>query len=398
MLVERFIMKNKITALFLNFLLFLLSYIIPKKKDTFLFGSGGGNSFKGNPKYLYLYMIKNKEKTDSPNVIWITSNKKVYIDLKNNNLSVVFKFSLKSFFTVLKSEFIIIDQSTKDFSFLGTILGNFNIIQTWHGTPLKKIGLDSTKKNTNLFYKVFDWILKKEFKNYKMIISSSNEVSKRLKKAFLNNKVLITGYPRNDIFYNQKLSCENLKNKLNLSKYSKIISYLPTFRDVETTIKPFSNKGIIKLNEYLKKKNYLFLLKKHPFDKNFQSFQDLSNIKDFTKEIDDVQEILIYTDLLITDYSSVFFDYMLTNNPVIYYSYDYEEYLKNCRGIYYNYYEELPGPFARNEEELYNLISTNSWFKKKEYKKKYKEFNNKFNKYQDGKSCERLIKKIGVSK
>jgi CDP-glycerol glycerophosphotransferase len=127
-------------------------------------------------------------------------------------------------------------------------------------------------------------------------------------------------------------------------------------------------------------------------EKNLKIPKKLSNITDISFEVDDIQEILPFVDILITDYSSTFFDFILTRKPIIYYSYDLEDYLNNCRGMYYDYYKELPGPFAKTEYELINLMKeVNVWSKDKKYIKKYNEFLDKFNKYKDGNSAERLI-------
>jgi len=383
----------KFSNFLLNFLLFLFSYVIPKDKDLILFGCGGAKQFKGNSKYLYLYLHENSNKKEFENLnyFWVTENNKVLERLNEKGCPVLYKYSLKSFFAVLRANLIIIDQSAKDFSYFGSISGRYNIVQTWHGTPLKKIGIGVSKgKNGSLMSKLFDIKWRNESQNYKLILSPSKEVSHILKDVFRNNSIRVTGYPRNDILLNSDLF---LRKNWNLKKYSKIISYIPTFRDTETKRKPFQNLKLKKFNEYLKKNNILFVLKKHPFDKNFPDFKEYSNIKDYSGEIEDVQELLVHTDILITDYSSVFFDFVLTNKPIIYYPYDYEEYLKTCRGMYYDYYSELPGPFAKTEKELYDLIkSVDSWFGKKEYQEKQMRFKKKFNKYQDGNSCERVLK------
>src|SRR5207245_1086903 len=99
--------------------------------------------------------------------------------------------------------------------------------------------------------------------------------------------------------------------------------------------------------------------------------------------------------ILITDYSSVFFDFMLLDRPVIFYPYDFDEFLIESTHLYYDYYKELPGPFAKNEEELFELIKTIELiFNQKEYREKYDKFKNRFNYYKDGKSCERLYNRL----
>lgn len=245
----------------------------------------------------------------------------------------------------------------------------------------------------NIQYKIRN-ILWKKFKsssNLKYISSPSSFVSIILKKAFDNDNIYLTWYPRNDIFFDNSLIIDNFYDTLELWKYSKIITYTPTFRD-NKNIYPFTEKFLLKLDKYCNDKNYLFILKLHPYDKSILFDMDkYLNIKNIGKDID-LQELLVYTDILITDYSSVFFDFMITWKPVIYYSYDYDFYIQNCRWMYLNYFDDIPWPFVKNENELIKIIdSTDLWFNEKKYKEKYNEFNNNFNKYLDWNSCKRVF-------
>jgi CDP-glycerol glycerophosphotransferase (TagB/SpsB family) len=364
-----------------------------------LFGAGKGFLFKGNPKYSYLYLLKNK----SPHQIyWITADKGIYNKLNKRNFPVLKLFSITGFWKILRAKYLIIEINSADVYYIGHACGNFNFIQTWHGTPLKKILCHSKKDRKGIMkrklaFKIIPFYLLEKMKvfsscKYKLIISPSKEITNIFISASLNENVKITGYPRNDIFFDKSLIFENCEKKLNLNSYQKIILYCPTFRDEYKSVKPFSNDFLKKLNSYLKNNNYLFLVKKHQYEENIEILKDLSNIADVSNKVGDIQELLIFTDVLITDYSSVFFDFVLLDRPIIYYSYDYEEYLKNCRGMYYDYYKEMLGPFAKNEQELLHLIKTaNNWFNADAYQEKYKKFKDKFNYYQDGKSSERLF-------
>lgn len=381
---------NKLEEISLMLILVFFSYFIPKDKNIILFGSGDGNLFNGNPKYLYLYLINNNIKNFKP--IWVTNNKEVFLNLNNKNMRVEIKKTFKGIWSILRAKYIVIDHIITDVGFMGMIFGRFNKIQTWHGTPFKKICLDEKNKlptyNNGFFY----CFLKKEFKSYKMIVSSSKEVSKKLSSAFLSKNIFVTGYPRNDLFFNKKFIFKDYQNKFKLFKYKKIILYAPTFRDNYLNVTPFSNYFLNKLNEYLKINNFLFLIKKHPSEKKINIPSRLSNILDISKKLEDIQEILVHTNLLITDYSSVSFDFAIINRPIIFYSYDYSSYLEKCRDVYYDYYKTMPGPFADNEEDLLKLIKTaDNWSLRKDYKLKYASFRDKFNKYKDGNSSKRLI-------
>ncbi|MDA3901173.1 MAG: CDP-glycerol glycerophosphotransferase family protein [Spirochaetes bacterium] len=382
----------------INLLLAVLSRLVPKKKNLILFGAGRGEVYKGNPKYIFEYIITTKFPELKP--LWITANKDVYKSLKNDNLPVVFKFSLNGFLSVLWAEFIIIDFSVKDFSYMGTLFGRFSIIQTWHGIALKYIGLDEFKNheqlfNSSLFKSVYSSIKKYlqtlEYKKYRFIIAASNTEAENIGKAFNTKNIIITGFPRNDILF-AKYSKELLPAKFR--KSDKIFLYAPTFRDSGYQNNPFSDSFLVQLDNYLKKTESIMLVKKHPHDKSL-IISGYENIIDVNSLYDDIQQLLCFTDLLITDYSSVFFDFVLTGKPVIFYSYDYEYYLSQCRGMYFDYYETVPGPFAKNEAELMKLlISHKKWSVSKNYRQSYNSFADRFHKYRDNYSTSRFLTEL----
>jgi len=366
-----------------------LSYFVPKNNNLIVCGSGDGRLFNGNPKYIIMYLHNIDTNIQ---YYWSTKNKKIYDNLNKKDIPVILTNSFKGFFILLKAKYFVIEKSALDVTYTKTILGRFNYVQSNHGTPLKKVGddaitiiknpkIDRFMKTNKLYSKL----------KYKYFLSKSEEEDKILLSAFGNKNIITLGYPRNDSFFNKNLLFFNYYTKLELNKYKKVFFYAPTFRDGYSSVVPFSD-NIYGLNKYLNENNYALFVKKHPMEKNLKIPKKLSNIKDISFEVDDIQEILPFVDILITDYSSTFFDFILTRKPIIYYSYDLEDYLNNCRGMYYDYYKELPGPFAKTEYELINLMKeVNVWSKDKKYIKKYNEFLDKFNKYKDGNSAERLI-------
>src|SRR5699024_7747195 len=283
------------------------------------------------------------------------------------------------------------------------IFGRFNFIQTWHGTPLKKIGIDAQGQNSSLpFSSKQDSVIYKSLKKlhffsrqkFKLITAPSKITNKILKRTLKNSNILMTDYPRNDILYNPKLSIKNYKKELNLDIYKRIILYAPTFRDNHAEAKPFPHH-LEHYNRVLKEKKYLFLVKKHPWQKNLIIQEHLSHIKDVSDQVEDIQELLCHTDILVTDFSSCFFDFMLTEKPVVFYPYDFENYIKHCRGLYLNYFNDLPGPFAKTEKELFELIfSVEKLENQNAYKSNYNSLVNQYNTFQDGRSSQRILENL----
>lgn len=383
-------MKKIIQNILIISFFYIFSYLVPKDKKIILFGSGFGEKFMGNPKYFYLWMIKNNK--NDFKFYWITRNKKIYDNLRFKNFPVIFLYSFRGALLVLKAYLLIVEQSSKDIVGTAFILGKYKILNTLHGTPIKDLSIDEQVKEKGLIDLIFKVGIKMERKIYTMI-ACSDEIAGKLKKTFNNDAIYVTGYPRDDIFFDKTLSFVNYADLLNIKKYKKIFLYAPTLRDRGGLRAPFRRNFLVKLNEYLKKNNYLFMIRTHPLDKDKLNIGELSNFTDITHTVDDVQEILIYTDVLIADYSSLIFDYTLTKKTIIFYPFDYQSYIENSRNMYLDYYSELPGPFANNEKELWELIKTlDIWTKNKQYKERYKKLDDRFNKYQDGKSSERLYK------
>lgn len=394
-------MKKKSLSLFVGngFGLFLriLSYIVPKNKNQILLGSNRRTTFVGNSKYLFLYLCKIHGPLDFS---WITANKELYMELKSKNLPVLYHMSTKGLLAILRSQFLICTHGSADFFPLG-LHGKLNIIMLSHGTSIIK-GLQTSKfqnlakeeyERSDLFNKTGD--SDDEYLRYHTVIASSEEDKKNIIASRKAKNVMVLGYARNDIFYDKNLVYENYKKNLNLEKFNKVILYCPTFRDYPTSEEPFSDNFLIKLNEFLKKENSIFLIKGHIDEKSLENIKNLSNIRDISNDVKDIQDLLPYVDLLISDYSSVFFDFVFRDKPIIFYPYDFDSYTENSRNLFCDYFNDLVGPFAKREDELLDLINTSEKnFVNQEYRKKFEAFKRRYNKYNDGKNSERVYKYI----
>ena len=199
------------------------------------------------------------------------------------------------------------------------------------------------------------------------------------------------GYPRNDFKKKSFYIYENLNF---IPSNKKIFLYTPTYRNIDTGKKPLQEKFLYKLDKLLKEKEYYLIIKNHSSEKIVSNSIKFENILDVSEKNLDVQELLPKIDVLITDYSSVCFDFSLLKKPIIFYPYDYKQYVLNCSEIVIDYFNDLPGPFVKTEEELFHFISDMSWSKRKSYLKKYEKFVVKFNDFTDSKSCERVYEKL----
>ena len=174
----------------------------------------------------------------------------------------------------------------------------------------------------------------------------------------------------------------------------KVILYAPTWRDNQHQSGiGYTYKTEVDFEKLQKElgQDYIILFRAHYLVANEFNFEKYKGFIYDVSKIDDINELYIISDILITDYSSVFFDYANLKRPIIFYMYDFEQYKNNIRGFYIDL-KELPGSITKTEDELIKEIKKmNNNFK---YNKIYEEFNKKYNYLDDGKATERVINKI----
>ncbi len=378
---------------FFDLMIYHFSKFFKGNVDDNLIILGGNYSkfFGGNTKYLYKYL---KENTDYE-LFWMSKSLKLNKELEKQGIHTIYAYSLKAIKMLRKARAVFITHGTIDILPIKYSPRTVHV-QTWHGADIKIIGTNpyAAKYIYSKWAKLLRLKLRDhEYVDYLVSQSKDKRPLEILSKAFRYplERIIPTGYPRNDIFFSKN---KNLKEKLK-KKYripnniNKVILYAPTFRPELNAKFPLNKEELIEINRLLLKYNFLFLMKGHIKEKSI-SFKDLENIKTIGMETD-TQEILYITDILITDYSSIYCDFLLLNRPVILFTYDYDKYISE-RGIYYDHLEEIaPGPLLYTGKELINAIKNISEIDEK-YVSKRIELRNYFNAYIDGKSSERLLR------
>ncbi|MEA2019413.1 MAG: CDP-glycerol glycerophosphotransferase family protein [Campylobacterota bacterium] len=350
----------KILKILINIPIFYMVKFIPKDIKLSIIGASLGEHFSDNSKYFYIYFHK-INKCNYNKLIWITKNKKIVLLLKSYNLPVEYLYSFKGIYTTVKASKVFLSHQLNDIN--GPLLAGANIIQLWHGFPLKKIGYKGSWNTDNLIGKIKYFIYNITPFNYSMtcnkLIASNSLAKKNFKESFAlsfkNNKayknILILGQPRNDIFeYNYKFDTllfpeiKILKQYKN--KFQYIISWLPTQRvalnkTIVDIIKE-SKLDLLFLDNFCKINNILFVFKPHFLDINLLQLEINKYKNLIIYEMADPYPLLKYTDILLTDYSSVYYDFLLTKKPIIFTPFDYDEYLEKV-DFYQNYEEMTPG-------------------------------------------------------
>lgn len=295
-------------------------------------------------------------------------------------------FFIEKPYHLATSEFVMLDNIFLPMAYI-KFSKKVKVIQLWHGTgTIKRFGQDV---NTGKLKK----LEKRANSSITHLIVNSEETKKEYAKAFgvEENKVFIYGLPRTDLFFNRE-KIEESKNKFYKRypklKGKKLVLYAPTFRDQEKD-HPKLVLDTAKLSEGMPN-DYVYLLRLHPFvaqalDKDglIKTGGDENTIS--MSSYEDINALLLVSDYLITDYSSVIFEYCLMERPIIFYAYDLEHFWDQGRGFYRPYEEYVPGPVVKDTQEILELLK-NDEFDQEEIKAFVK---NNY-RYLDGKSAERL--------
>jgi CDP-glycerol glycerophosphotransferase len=366
----------------------LFAYILSKlysnrvNENLLVFGSTNGNAFSGNSKYLFLFLTQNSKYQ----CIWITSSNKVLKELENKNYNVISSRDIfKTIKTLKMAKYIFITHGFADILMID-FSPKTQLIRLEHGIVLKKLGMDIKELNLNIIKKKIRQKLIKST-NFMVATSEEDRKIKMLSFPLPLNKYIVSGYPRNDILVNYtNEEYLNIKKILDIEDFNRVLLYAPTYRKYKQR-NPLNQDFYKKLELFLEKEKKVLLFKPHPSSEKVD-LSHYNHIKSVDPNVD-IMDLLVITDILITDYSGVTYDFLITMRPIIFFPYDLETYLME-RGMYYDYETFVPGPIVKTAEELFiKLKEVSHW--EKNYKEKRKNVRNLLNKYSDGNSTKRII-------
>lgn len=344
-----------------NLFIEIINFFIKKSNRIVLCGGWFGKRFADNSKAMYLYLFQNKDDLNLKKVIFVSKDKKIISDMKQQGYYVLYTNSFLSFWYHLRATYHIVDQGGNDVCrFLSPKAKRINL---WHGFPLKKIGYLATNPD-----KALNEIISSKktqfgrWENFNNLVLSDKHSEIQQYAFGLEEKKMIKGlYPRiaymlgyiKPFYLEEEEKC--YKTILKQREHGKkIIAYFPTFRDNHD-----SNKKCIdcvnELNKLFDNTEYLLITKMHFASDEKTVNPDLKNVINLPPE-SDINNFMTQSDLLITDYSSVYFDYVLLNKPLIFYNFDIDYYVNNDRGFLFSYNDFTPGEKVSDIEQLFNQI------------------------------------------
>ncbi len=377
--------------------LYWLSRWIPPRKQLWIFGAWQGTQYADNSRYLYEYIRQHRPEVIA---VWFTANSHVAQHLRAKGHRVVRANTLKALWYALRARVAVVTHSVRTDLQPVVHPAKTITVQLWHGIPLKKIGYDDTRFThppRHGWRKLLETLRTTLFpfwkERYHLIITTSRQLVPVFASAFRHppTTVQVTGYPRNDALFHPTAPSP-------VPRGERAVIYLPTFRGaMGSSPDLFTPYGfdLKALEALLYQYKAHFFLKLHPVNRPPEHLQDAINQSQRVHflAVDDIHSILAHFDVLITDYSSIYFDFLLLDRPIIFAPFDHEHYTAVDREFYFEYSQVTPGPHARNWPEVFQALE--ALFRGEDaYATQRQQIRNQFHEYQDDRSAERVARAI----
>lgn len=270
------------------------------------------------------------------------------------------------------------------------------VVQTWHGSMLKRIGFDieNIRGKSRDYHEKLAW----ETQQWDYLVSPSPWATPILRRAFrFDGEILETGYPRNDIFFSpdREAIAERTRQRLGLPPGKKVVLYAPTWRDDK-----YYTRGKHKLDLHLDLyrmyeklgEDHVLLVRRHP--RVVDSVPTVGT--DFVYDVSlypEIMELFLVTDVLVTDYSSMMFDFANTGRPMLFFTYDIESYRDSLRGFYFDFEETAPGPLLKESDDVIDAL-LNIGEVSDRYGSAYTRFTDQFCPLDDGNASARVVDRV----
>lgn len=385
-----------------SILLLILSLVVRRRKQYVAIGSWGGENYIDNGRYLAEYICRNRKDLK---VFWVGTRKiRDEVEKKLSPYRFLEKDTVSANIALLKCQYMFFSQMHNYDISSYNVYRNATLCYLHHGMPLKKLGedgLNQMKQDSRI-----KALLKRIMGNsrkFEFFVTSSHEHDLTFLTAMrfrgcTENREIHSGTPRNDMYFNvEKKRVEEEKTRYSelvpFDKGKKVIMYLPTYRRTSKNVSfsDLSDEDAVKLNRLLEKHNAVILEKLH-----LAATGGKIGRTDYVKHIPshfNVQELMLFADILISDYSGAFLDYLFLDRPVVHYVYDYDFYKNTDSGLYYDIDEFMAGPACRDFDSLLAaldeaLSGTDRYHDRREAVK------NRFMSYETGHASEIIVGKV----
>jgi len=328
-----------------------LSRFWSREKRLWVFGARGGTGFVDNTKYLYLWVA-----VDEPSIrpVWISKEQAVVDTLQQQGYEAYHANSFRGRLLTLRAGVVFVTQGLRDVH-MGSTAGA-RLVQLWHGLPLKTIAWDAEWSDQPWPVRRCHAYMADEID---LVTAPSTEAIEPLSSGLGidPDRFVVTGYPRIDVFAEEIEGAtltvdESLLDRIEArATDNELVFYLPTYREAGTSfIEAFDTTAV---GDLLTARGAHLYIKAHP-DEPVTAAESHPHVHWLPASVDPYL-VLPHADVLVTDYSSVFFDYLAVDRPIVFFPYDRSSYTES-RGFYFAYESVAPGPIATDANELHEAL------------------------------------------
>ena len=365
-------------------LMFRIGSLLPRK-DIAVFESDRGGAYGGSPRALFERLHQRGTSLE----LWYVNNSTLRVPPGTRK---VFRLTPRYFWTMSRAKYWVFNQNVHD---LCTRPRGTHYLQTWHGTPLKRMQNDVPV----MYGRAEDYHRKAQelVDRWTTLISPSPYATAAFRSAFgFDGPILETGYPHNDVFHTEegRRRAREARIRLGIAPDRTVVLYAPTFRDdgrAAGASGAWSHQMALDLGRFAERlgDHVTLLVRLHPLVK-FKWPRNLDDTIVNVSKYPDAQDLLLIADALVTDYSSIMFDYAQRGRPIISFVYDLEHYRDDLRGFYVDLEEIAPGPVVRTSDEVIDAVARLDELEV-EYADRLAAFRERFGGLEDGHASDRVI-------
>jgi CDP-glycerol glycerophosphotransferase len=359
---------------------------LPADENRVVFESGVGLQYADSPRYVYEELVRRGSELTK---VWAYTGK---IHSHDQNTVRVARLSPEYFWHLGRAKYWVNNQNFP--SYLKRRPDGV-YLQTWHGTPLKRMlhDLDTIHGRDGGYVER----VTEAARQWSVLASPSPYATTVMRSAFhYTGPVVEQGYPRNDVFFRPEADdvARRVRRQLGIAAGATVVLYAPTFRDDQPAgHNRFSFALPLDLERFARElgPDVVLLLRMHVLVRGGSPVpESLAGRVHDVSAYPEIQELYLASDVLVTDYSSVFFDYAALRRPMIFYAFDLDAYRDKLRGFYLDYATELPGPVVTTEDELYAALGDLPGVVAR-YARRYDDFLARFAPHDDGHAAERVV-------
>lgn len=356
---------------------------LPLQDDLVLFESFLGKAYAGNPRYVYEALRRMRPDL---RCVWAYNGEAPI----PGNASLVRRGSAAYYKVLAQAKYRV---NNIQFAVHGC-KKETRYLQTWHGTPLKRLGHDIQVCGRNSISPAQFEAESRDSTQWTTLLSGNEYSSMIFRKAFAyDGEILEAGYPLSDPLTEGARDREALVHSLGLPAGHRFVLYAPTWRDHRQVghwqFDIDLHLDLSKVAAALAPDQMLLVRSHHLVSTHLQDRDLPSNVRDVS-HVDDATDLCAIADVLVTDYSSIFFDFATTGRPILFYCYDLDHYARQVRGLYLDMEQDLPGPIARTTEEVIALLADLPVVQAA-HADRYASFRQRFCALNDGKAAERVV-------